>query len=64
MITANTKIEVEFAARPGKRYILATMDDAGLERLARRLKLWTPGSFFPTFTYYLNGEEAGGGGDL
>jgi hypothetical protein len=58
------KFEVEFAAVPARRVRVAELSDAALERAARRLKLWTPGEPFPTFTFYENGLEVGGGGDL
>jgi hypothetical protein len=56
------KYEIEFDAKPGKHRI-AGLEDAHIERVAKRLKLWDGHGPFPDFKFYLDGEEAGGGGD-
>jgi len=62
-MTTAPKYEVEFDAIPGIRYPIADLDDKFIEAEAIRLRLWTAGQPFPAFSFYQDGEEAGGGGD-
>lgn len=58
----NKKFEIEFEAKPGKKYPLSSDSDAAYDQAIRAAGLWKPGKEYPWFTVYEDGEETGGGG--